>query len=428
MSMSIEPIPSSVFKLIKDEFNVDPVFIEKDWYTQHILGVIAKFESDEFQPVFSGGTSLSKGYQLIQRFSEDVDFRMRPLQEKLTRSFRSNYQDRIVQAVLDSSPDLQLVRDVYKRDKSTFLKFQVAYPSQFSSVDALRPYVQVELSFEPPQLETETCPISSLVHQFTQQPPEILGMACLNLSETAADKLSALSWRVMGKEPSDEKYDPRIIRHLYDLSYLAPRVIDSPDWLNLSYKTVANDLKTRDRGLAERIKDPMELLTQLTKKLGTNRLYARHYQDFVESLTYGQSPSFNEAVKSLTQLTNQLCCTRINLVPKDHTLLEPPESGITLQQLINLKNFYQDCPQGKAQSQSKEALKTFNQYKFQLLQAGKISSGDENLKLQDKFFEIFRSDGVDLSPADKANLPAADEFASAQTLNPDTPKKRNRSL
>ena len=306
MSMSIEPIPSNVLKLIKDEFNVDPVFIEKDWYTQHILGVIARFESDEFQPVFSGGTSLSKGYRLIQRFSEDVDFRMRPLKEKLTRSFRSNYQDQIVQAVLDSSPDLQLVRDVYKRDKSTFLKFQIAYPSQFSTVNALRPYVQVELSFEPPQLETETCPISSLIHQFTQQPPEILGMACLNLSETAADKLGALSWRVMGKEPNDEKYDPRIIRHLYDLSYLAPLVVDSPDWLDLSYKTVANDLKTRDRGLAERIKDPVELLTGLTEKLSTNKVYARHYQDFVESLAYGESPSFKEAIESLGRLTDRL--------------------------------------------------------------------------------------------------------------------------
>lgn len=304
--MSIRPLPVDAIELLDSKFKIDPSFTEKDWYTQHILGVIARFESDEFQPVFSGGTSLSKGYGLIQRFSEDVDFRMRPLKEKLTRSFRSNYQDQIVQAVLDSSSDLQLVRDVYKRDKSTFLKFQVAYPSKFSSVDALRPYVQVELSFEPPQLETETCPISSLINQFTQQPPEIAGMACLNLSETAADKLGALSWRVMGKEPNDEKYDPRIIRHLYDLSYLAPRVIDSPDWLDLSYKTVANDLKTRDRGLAERIKEPMELLTGLTEKLGKNKVYARHYQDFVESLAYGESPSFKEAIESLTQLTDRL--------------------------------------------------------------------------------------------------------------------------
>jgi predicted nucleotidyltransferase component of viral defense system len=308
MSTSIKPLSSSILKLIKDEFNVDPVFIEKDWYTQHILGVIAKFESNEFQPIFSGGTCLSKGYQLIQRFSEDVDFRVRPLKENLTRSFRSDYQDRMVEAILDSSSDLKLVRDVYKRNKSTFLKFQIAYPSQFSSVDALRPYVQIEFSFDPPQLETEIRPISSLVNQFTQQPPEIPGMACLNLSETAADKISALSWRVMSKEPDEERYDPRIIRHLYDLSSLTPRVIDNPDWLNLSYKTIDYDLKTRarDSDLAERIKSPMELLNGLRDKLSTNKLYSRHYQDFVESLAYGDSPSFSEAIESLGRLIDRL--------------------------------------------------------------------------------------------------------------------------
>jgi predicted nucleotidyltransferase component of viral defense system len=140
MSTSIKPLSRDLLESIEFDFGINPVFIEKDWYTQHILGVIFRFESDEFQPIFSGGTCLSKGYQLIQRFSEDIDFRMRPLQDKLTRSYRSNYQDRLVEAVLASSSDLQLVREVYKRDRSTFLKFQVAYPSQFSILNAVRPY------------------------------------------------------------------------------------------------------------------------------------------------------------------------------------------------------------------------------------------------------------------------------------------------
>jgi hypothetical protein len=39
MSTSIKPLSSDIFKLIKDEFEIAPVFIEKDWYTQYILGV-----------------------------------------------------------------------------------------------------------------------------------------------------------------------------------------------------------------------------------------------------------------------------------------------------------------------------------------------------------------------------------------------------
>ena len=245
--MSIKPLSNSIFKLIKDEFDINPAFLEKDWYTQHVLGVIAKFESDEFQPIFSGGTSLSKGYGLIQRFSEDIDFRVRPLKEKLTRSYRSNYQDRLVEAILASSSDLQLVREVYKRDRSTFLKCQIAYPSQFAGTNTVRSHIQVELTFEPPQLEPEIRPLSSLVNQFTQQPPEIAGMACLNLAETAADKIAALSWRVVSKEPDGDRYDPRIIRHLYDLSYLSPEIINNPNWSKLSLETISHDLKTRDR-------------------------------------------------------------------------------------------------------------------------------------------------------------------------------------
>jgi predicted nucleotidyltransferase component of viral defense system len=108
MSTSIRPPTTEQFEFIEDNFGINPVFTEKDWYTQHILGIVANFESNDFQPVFSGGTSLSKGHQLIQRFSEDVDFRMIPLKDNLTRSFRSNYQDRLVEAVLASSPDLEL--------------------------------------------------------------------------------------------------------------------------------------------------------------------------------------------------------------------------------------------------------------------------------------------------------------------------------
>jgi predicted nucleotidyltransferase component of viral defense system len=306
MNMSIRPLPIDTIELLESKFKIDPVFTEKDWYTQHILGVIAKFESDEFQPIFSGGTSLSKGYGLIQRFSEDVDFRVRPLKEKLTRSYRSNYQDRLVEAILTSSSDLQLVREVYKRDRSTFLKCQIAYPSQFSSTNTVRSHIQVELTFEPPQLEPEVRPISSLIHQLTQQPPEITGMACLNLAETAADKIAALSWRVVSKEPDSDRYDPRIIRHLYDLSYLSPQIIDNPNWSKLSLETISHDLKTRDKSLASQIESPQKLLNQLMNKLGGNPLYREHYRQFVEDFAYGESLSFDRAVESLSDLTKRL--------------------------------------------------------------------------------------------------------------------------
>lgn len=54
-----------------DRLGVDPAIVEKDYWVSQILGALARdFPSDL---VFKGGTSLSKGYGLIHRFSEDVD-------------------------------------------------------------------------------------------------------------------------------------------------------------------------------------------------------------------------------------------------------------------------------------------------------------------------------------------------------------------
>ena len=58
--------------------DIEPAFIEKDWYAVQLLEVLKEFKNDQgLELVLSGGTSLSKGFGLIKRFSEDLDFFMR---------------------------------------------------------------------------------------------------------------------------------------------------------------------------------------------------------------------------------------------------------------------------------------------------------------------------------------------------------------
>jgi predicted nucleotidyltransferase component of viral defense system len=73
MNMSIKFLPFEDLELLATAFEINPAFLEKDWYTQHILGVLTVLSSTQFQLVFGGDTSLSKGYQIIQHFSEDID-------------------------------------------------------------------------------------------------------------------------------------------------------------------------------------------------------------------------------------------------------------------------------------------------------------------------------------------------------------------
>jgi hypothetical protein len=58
------------------ERKLRPAIIEKDYYVTEALRVIADNAGDKI--IFKGGTSLAKGWNLIQRFSEDVDIFLDP--------------------------------------------------------------------------------------------------------------------------------------------------------------------------------------------------------------------------------------------------------------------------------------------------------------------------------------------------------------
>lgn len=54
-----------------------PAIVEKDYYVTEALRVIAATAGEKV--IFKGGTSLAKGWNLIQRFSEDIDIFLDPI-------------------------------------------------------------------------------------------------------------------------------------------------------------------------------------------------------------------------------------------------------------------------------------------------------------------------------------------------------------
>lgn len=62
--------------------NISPVVLEKDFWVCWLLGIL--FESQfAGSLVFKGGTSLSKVFGVIERFSEDIDLSLSPVFLKL---------------------------------------------------------------------------------------------------------------------------------------------------------------------------------------------------------------------------------------------------------------------------------------------------------------------------------------------------------
>ncbi len=62
----------AIFQAVATKLGMSPFAVEKDWWVSRTLEIIFQMDIANHL-VFKGGTSLSKAWKLIQRFSEDVD-------------------------------------------------------------------------------------------------------------------------------------------------------------------------------------------------------------------------------------------------------------------------------------------------------------------------------------------------------------------
>ena len=111
-------------------------FVEKDYWITLVLGRLATSQYVNYS-VFKGGTSLSKGYNLIERFSEDVDGRSTRiwldmmLKKHLKKCVdwskikKDNYMNAMIISTMDSSVLEQLIETALTNkinDREMFMK------------------------------------------------------------------------------------------------------------------------------------------------------------------------------------------------------------------------------------------------------------------------------------------------------------------
>jgi hypothetical protein len=137
--------------------------------------VLANHDHGAAVPAFGGGTSLSKGWGLIKRFSEDIDFKVAmpaAASRNKAKNERSAYRKCILTAL--TGADFLLAGEPAKRDENRFFSADLFYPSLFDTGPGLRPHIRVEMSLKPPALTPVARPIASLIGMAQQQPPEVV--------------------------------------------------------------------------------------------------------------------------------------------------------------------------------------------------------------------------------------------------------------
>jgi hypothetical protein len=263
-----------------------PGLVEKDWHVVRALGVIAQLDHAGMQPAFSGGTSLSKGWELIKRFSEDIDFKVSEPAASTAghgRRARTAYRERVLAAL--TSAGFEPLGKPIVGNESRYFSAALAYGAEFGTGAGLRPHIRVEMSFRAPVLAPVARPIRSLIAMAQQQEPEVSSFPCVDPIETAADKLSALTWRVLARDRSQTDDDPTMIRHLHDLAALEPSVAGAARFRELVLAAAGADV---GRGGQSGATDPLLNFAEMLSRLQTDPLWAREYEDFVRAVSFGE--------------------------------------------------------------------------------------------------------------------------------------------
>lgn len=260
------------------------------------------------QVIFAGGTALSKAHRLIQRFSEDIDFRLvLPADVSASRTqqrkFLSTIRDRF-HLVLSSLFPANAVK-WKSRDENKYFAFEIDYPSLFGSSSSLRPHLQIEFTMATPVLSPVIRSVASFIAELTKTDPEAPEVACVDPVENAADKLSALTWRVPDRVREPEDDDPDLARHIHDLAALQPYATSHADFKKLTIDAISQDddrcAKAKGLPLSKKFELLQELLTADTE-------YRKEYTRFVQGMSYatGRVPNFDEAMNKLKVLIDHL--------------------------------------------------------------------------------------------------------------------------
>ncbi len=207
------------------QMNIPPEFVEKDYWVTYALFTIFNHEIGK-DTVFKGGTALSKCYNIIERFSEDIDLVV------LRREGESNNQlnnkiKKISKVVADVLPEVEISELTQKMGMNR--KTAHTYTKEFQGIyGQVRDVIVVEATrlgnSEPSTIKTISSFVGSMMINNGQQdiaeangllPFELL---VLNPTRTICEKIMSLVRFSYGENPIDDL--KKKVRHTYDLHQL----------------------------------------------------------------------------------------------------------------------------------------------------------------------------------------------------------------
>lgn len=315
-----------VINQVSSKTGLLPVAVEKDLWVMIALNAIFSTELAEHL-VFKGGTSLSKAWGIIERFSEDIDLaidrsffgfngNLSRSQVKNLRKASCKYVDEkfpklLAKALMDNGvKEFELKVTEFEESDTDPLAIELNYNSLVEKQEYLQPRILIEISSRSLIEPFENKELSSIIstiypeQKFIDKP---IIVPTVTPTRTLLEKMFLLHEEF--QKPKDKKIrSERMTRHLYDIS----RLIDT-EYLERAisnkelYETIVNhrskltkiswvDYSTHNYKTLNFI-PPKEIIEE----------YEKDYSAMKESMFYGKTESFKDLIKKLKKLN-----TRIN--------------------------------------------------------------------------------------------------------------------
>ena len=274
-----------IIETVARELGRSEQMVEKDTIQSIFLFELAK---SELPFVFKGGTSLSKVYNLIDRFSEDIDLSMnrRPTQSERVKS---------KELIIEIAENLGLVLSNPEEIKSRYdyNKYVFKYDSLFSVIPL---EIIIETSYYQSVYPVDKHVVGSFVGRFCLDRNIILPvpfeaaevmMNVQSIERTFVDKVFAVcDYKIQNMQDRDS-------RHLYDICKLLQEV-ELNEELNKLIDMVRDDRMQSKNNPSAQLE---YIIPDMLKEIIRSRFYEPDYKNVTQKLLY-EDISYDYAIEN----------------------------------------------------------------------------------------------------------------------------------
>ena len=221
---------SALLRIVGEELDIESGLVEKDYWIMHVLYGLKK---QGYQFELKGGTSLSKGYGIIHRFSEDIDIHIKPPAEMEINENPNNNKARNIQkrkAFYDKLAQdiningiISVERDEAFDDSRQYRSggIRLHYKSIADTVEGVKAGILLEAGFDTVTPNNPITISSWAYDKAVHQEVDIIDnravdIACYHIGYTFVEKLQTIATKFR-QEQDDHEERQNLMRQYYDV-------------------------------------------------------------------------------------------------------------------------------------------------------------------------------------------------------------------